>query len=389
MATKVNGLIQKVNPGNGTQYSLASTAYGYCETAAGTAAKVVDMTGFTLLEGTTVHIKFKERNNASSPTLNINGTGAKNIVQYGTTAAGTSDSTNGWYAGAVITFTYDGTSWVRDQGFNTNSTYYIESIYINTAANTAAKVGTGTYSLEAGKYFQVLVINSNTAASALTLNINSKGAKSIYINGAASSSSNYTLPAGYYMVYYDGTNYYFRTDYKLTGSITGTAGNVTGTVGIDHGGTGKTTAAEAWTALGGGASGKHADNYYALAGHDHTISLAEDTGTNTITLGHGKKYKLTAGGNSVIFTLPSDNNTDTQVTQSGSTTDSWRNVLLHHTYSSTSTSDVPNSTGQVYGAVGISAQPSTGTLRATNYNVADKVTLQFNTTTNALDFVFA
>lgn len=37
----------------------------------------------------------------------------------------------------------------------------------------------------------------------------------IYINGAASSSTNYTLPAGSYIIFYDGTNYYFRTDGKI------------------------------------------------------------------------------------------------------------------------------------------------------------------------------
>ena len=52
-------------------------------------------------------------------------------------------------------------------------------------------------------------------------------------------------------------------------SITGNAANVTGTVAIANGGTGKTNASDAWTALGGGASGKHADSYFALAGHTH------------------------------------------------------------------------------------------------------------------------
>lgn len=48
----------------------------------------------------------------------------------------------------------------------------------------------------------------------------------------------------------------------------------------------------------------------ATSGHTHTLSLASDTGTSSITLAHGGKYKLTAGGNSVIFTLPTDNNTN-------------------------------------------------------------------------------
>lgn len=43
---------------------------------------------------------------------------------------------------------------------------------------------------------------------------------------------------------------------------------------------------------------------YATVNHTHTTSLATDTGTSTITLGLGSKYKLTAGGTSVIFTMP-------------------------------------------------------------------------------------
>lgn len=54
--------------------------------------------------------------------------------------------------------------------------------------------------------------NANSYAGAITLNINSSGAKTIYINGSVSSSSNYTLPAGLYLVYYDGTYYRFRTN---------------------------------------------------------------------------------------------------------------------------------------------------------------------------------
>ena len=47
--------------------------------------------------------------------------------------------------------------------------------------------------------------------------------------------------------------------------------------------------------------------------HTHTASLATDTGTSAITLAHGGKYKLTAGGSSVIFTMPTDNNSDTYI----------------------------------------------------------------------------
>lgn len=224
MASKTNGLIQKIKP-NATTYSIASTAYGVCETPANTDAKIVDMAGFTLLEGTTIHIKFTYNNTASSPTLNINNTGAKPIVQYGTTAVSTSSSTSGWYAGAVVSFTYDGTSWVRDQGFNTNSTYTITSVWCNTAAETAAKTFSNAsyYTANDKSYFEITFRYTNTAQSALTLN-----GKELYINGMATSSSNYTLPAGKYLVYYENEIYYIRTDGKITGNITGDAATVNG-----------------------------------------------------------------------------------------------------------------------------------------------------------------
>ena len=84
------------------EYAIASTAYATCSTAAGTVAKVASIvadgdstnTSFTLVQGVTVHVKFTNSNTASNPTLNINGTGAKAIMRYGTTAVGTSTKTS-------------------------------------------------------------------------------------------------------------------------------------------------------------------------------------------------------------------------------------------------------------------------------------------------------
>ena len=105
----------------------------------------------------------------------------------------------------------DGT-WTIPPNSNT-----IPSAYCDTAAATAAKIASCSgYVLTSNTYLHVIIVNANSSANALTLNVNGKGAKSIYINGSASSSSNYSLPAGSYLVYYDGTNYYFRTDGALT-----------------------------------------------------------------------------------------------------------------------------------------------------------------------------
>lgn len=110
----------------------------------------------------------------------------------------------------------DTTKWKDWKAFAQNSNT-IPSGYCTTAAGTAAKTASCTnYQLKTNSYLHVLISNTNTAASALTLNVNGKGAKPIWINGNASSSSNHTLPAGTYIVFYDGTNYYFNTESGLS-----------------------------------------------------------------------------------------------------------------------------------------------------------------------------
>jgi len=155
--------------------------------------------------------------------LNVNGKGAKNIKKlYNTTGASNLAAAAELNADGIAEFVYNGTYWILTNA-DYNTTYYYTSIYCTTAAATAAKVGSisSVHELTAGKYFQVWMYYTNSAASALTLNISNTGAKPIYINGAASSASNYTLPRGCYIVYYDGTNYHFRTDGELPGNING------------------------------------------------------------------------------------------------------------------------------------------------------------------------
>lgn len=43
--------------------------------------------------------------------------------------------------------------------------------------------------------------------------------------------------------------------------------------------------------------------------HTHSIALAADSGTSAVSLSANTKYKLTAGGSSIIFTTPTDTNT--------------------------------------------------------------------------------
>lgn len=75
----------------------------------------------------------------------------------------------------------------------------------DTAAGTVAKVVTvPNFTLTTGTTIAVYFLNKNTVASP-TLNVNSTGAKSIYMNNAAATASN--LPGGWVLLYYDGSRY--------------------------------------------------------------------------------------------------------------------------------------------------------------------------------------
>ena len=85
--------------------------YGVCSTASSAAAKTVNVgDGFVLKTGVRVTVKFLETNNATGPSLNVNGTGAKGITLYGSVYSSEYD----WIGGAVETLVYDGTYWVLE-----------------------------------------------------------------------------------------------------------------------------------------------------------------------------------------------------------------------------------------------------------------------------------
>lgn len=147
MASQVEGWIGRINPGDGLNYAIGSTAYGVCETAAATSEKIVDMTGFTLTNGATIHVWFKNGNSASNPSLNVNGTGAKNIVakikeiivegQF----VYLQDVPNNLVdldSGSVLEFTYCKGYWVLNTAVNIESTIQVSiNSYITSLPFTA------------------------------------------------------------------------------------------------------------------------------------------------------------------------------------------------------------------------------------------------------------
>lgn len=91
-----------------------------------------------------------------------------------------------------------------------------------------------------------------------------------------------------------------------------------------------------------------------------------------ITLGNNTITPLTSSSTldatKLSGTIPSGCYTDTndKVSQSATTTSSWRKVLLHHTADS-SGADVTTTTDVVYAAKDVEVQPSTGTIKASAF----------------------
>lgn len=111
MASIANGLIEYIKTDNGI-HAIASSAYGICDDLASTQIKTVNIPGFKLEEGVTIHVKFENGNTASLPKLNINNHANEDIDIE--SVSGVSIDT--LEPGAMLTLTYDGTAWIKDYG---------------------------------------------------------------------------------------------------------------------------------------------------------------------------------------------------------------------------------------------------------------------------------
>ena len=130
----ITGIVEQINASS-NYYNIASTAYGYCTTAAGTTEKAVTIAGFKYIHGVTIHVKFQYANTAPNPTLNVSSEGARPMMLYGNTPMGTDDDTDGWKANAVISLTYEKVNdttgyWYRNSGYNTKNPGTVTSVRV-------------------------------------------------------------------------------------------------------------------------------------------------------------------------------------------------------------------------------------------------------------------
>lgn len=95
--------------------SAAISHYASCSTAAATAAKAVSLTGYKLVTGSLVAVKFTVANTAANPTLNVNSTGAKAIYYMGAAITAGYLAANRTYL-----FVYNGTQYELVGDINTD-----------------------------------------------------------------------------------------------------------------------------------------------------------------------------------------------------------------------------------------------------------------------------
>ena len=121
----------------------ARTFYGTVATAAATAAKTVTISDYTLASGDILIVTFTNGNTVSTATLNVNGSGAKNI-RIGNNNVTTVNFTLA--AGATVALIYDGTNFQTTGSYRTtdSDTTYSEITTAEIDAGTAATARTIT-----------------------------------------------------------------------------------------------------------------------------------------------------------------------------------------------------------------------------------------------------
>ena len=224
--TDTAGTTHDISEGDSTRIFRAT-----CSTAASTAAKVATLDTsnrhFSLTAGVRVAGTFTTGNTAATPTLRVDGssTGTAKTIAFLTAATskttGNGTTYNTWGAYETVIFTYDGTYWINSgSGLGIYNTYKLANSksaygYCDTVASTAEKAVTcdNFFTLSTGAVIGIMFSTANTAATP-KLNINSTGAKSIFVGMSTPNDTwNVLKWSAQTMIYflYDGSYFYYIT----------------------------------------------------------------------------------------------------------------------------------------------------------------------------------
>ena len=148
------------------------THYGVCGTSASTTIKDVQITGFTLITGARVAVKFSNTNTSTAPQLRVYSSstsdGEAKPIYFPNT---TTNQKNVLAANRIIEFIYDGTNWVMISG-DPLAAYPIGAIYISYTATTPAQLFGGSWTqLSAGTFLEAVGTDGITSRNAGLPNI--------------------------------------------------------------------------------------------------------------------------------------------------------------------------------------------------------------------------
>ena len=206
--------------------------YGVCSTAAATAAKTVDCTGFELVTGAEITVKFAVDNAAANPTLNINGTRARPIFYRGSPIA-----TGYLAAGRVYTFRYDGAHYELVGDVNTDSDTKVSQNLTTVNAEYPLLLGPDgqTTNVTTTAYFDSGV-TLNPSTNTIAANISgsaAKVAKALTVKANGTQLYTYDGSVAKTINIKAGSNITITSDSSgnITISSTASAGSATGDVG--------------------------------------------------------------------------------------------------------------------------------------------------------------
>ena len=117
-------------------YPIGSTLYGTCSgvVSGDSTSYAVSMANFDKLEtGITIHVKFTTANISGATKLKVGNQTAKTITNPSGEVS--------WSANSVISFTYDGTNWIMNDGVDTTYST-LDQTTVNTGTETTGKLVT-------------------------------------------------------------------------------------------------------------------------------------------------------------------------------------------------------------------------------------------------------
>lgn len=163
-------------------------------------------------------IKFSETNTSERTYFNINGT-HYSVAVYGKIVQGGNRDYYGFANVPLLYMLYNGTihyiCGLEDIDTDTDTDTYTSAICDTPGDAQTKRAKCTDYVLRDGNYLHIIMKNDNTAQGCLFLTVGDTARGMIFINDVMSSDTNYTLPAGSYIIYYNNYNYYFRTDGKI------------------------------------------------------------------------------------------------------------------------------------------------------------------------------